>query len=66
VRGMKKGKVQVVGKRGKENGVIVGDSGKLEGHEGGVFEVKEEGSEYCWNHRCCRGLTCKAAREVHV
>jgi len=51
-----------VGKRGKKNGVTV-DSGKLEGHEGGVFEVKEEGSEYCWNHKCHRGLTCKAARE---
>jgi len=58
--------VQVVGKRGKENGVIVGDSGKLEGHEGGVFEMKEEGSEYSWNHNHLRGLICKAAREEHA
>jgi len=45
-----------VGKRGKENGVIVGDSGKLEEHEGGVIEVKEEGIEYCWNYKCHRRL----------
>lgn len=56
----------MVGKRGKENGVIVGDSGKLEGHEGGVFEMKEEGSEYSWNHNHLRGLICKAAREEHA
>jgi len=47
-----------VGKRGKENG----NSGKLEGHEGGVIEVKEEGIEYCWNHHHHRGLKCEAAR----
>jgi hypothetical protein len=51
-----------VGKGGKENGEIVGDSGKLEGYEGDITEVKEEGIECCWNHKRCRGLTCEAAR----
>lgn len=51
-----------MGKIGKENGVIVGDSGKLEWHEVGLIEVKEEGIEYCWNHKLCRGLTCEVAR----